>query len=47
MPSRTTLPPWKTACLSRRSNVSDLLLLGLGLGFFAISVLYAVACDHL
>jgi len=27
--------------------LSDLLLLALGAGFFAISVLYAVACDHL
>jgi len=25
----------------------DLVLLALGLGFFAISIGYAVACDHL
>jgi hypothetical protein len=34
-------------CFARERSMLDLIMLALGLGFFALSVGYALACDRL
>ena len=40
------LPRWEF-CFARERSMLDLIMLALGLGFFALSVGYAFACDRL
>jgi hypothetical protein len=37
----------RTACRKEQSKMMDVILLALGLGFFALSVGYAYACERL
>jgi hypothetical protein len=45
VPHRTT--PSCTALATRSIKMLDLVMLAIGLGFFALSVGYTIACDRL
>jgi hypothetical protein len=40
-------PPIPARDIARSKLVLDVILLGLGLGFFALSIAYAIACERL
>ena len=43
----TAAPETHIVCLARSTPMQDLIMLAIGLGFFALSVGYAYACDRL